>query len=664
MRLRSLVRSPVRSIARSLVRSLALAPLLIGLIACNQVNSSSFPPPSPVADRTVSPSAPPLLPHEATATPTDKPARLLTICLVNEPRSLFLYDAVSSSEKSVLDAIYAGPIDVTDFAPSPVILEKIPSLADGDALLQQAAVKPGDLIVDAVGHLSSLQDGVVYKPSGCTLQACAKIYAGSDPVQMDQLVVRFKLRAGLQWSDGAPLTAADSVYSFEVARSLYPAALPEQVSRTSSYLAKDDLTVEWTGVPGFMDGKYQARFFSPLPQHAWATIPVKDLPAQEASSKKPIGWGAYVIDEWVPNDHISLHANPLYFRAAEGLPYFDDLVFRFVADNAEALSAVLAGECDLVDQAAGLESQTAGLLALRDEGKISLAFQPATAWDLLEFDVSPLSGDRPAFFASKDVRQAVALCIDRQALVDTLSGGQMQVADLYLPAEHPLYNTDAKHYAYDPQAGSDLLKAAGWLDSGGDPATPRHARGVTGIADGTAFTIQYLTSDDAEHQSAARLIQANLAKCGIQANLDFQPAQQYLAAGPDGPVFGRAFDLAQLAWATTLEPPCSLYLTNEIPGPYPDNPIGWGGVNASGYSNPAYDQACLDAIYSLPDLPQYKQQHAEAQAIFAADLPALPLYWHYRLVVGRPDLCGIPQQAFTENVLSGLELINYGAGCP
>jgi peptide/nickel transport system substrate-binding protein len=140
--------------------------------------------------------------------------------------------------------------------------------------------------------------------------------------------------------------------------------------------------------------------------------------------------------------------------------------------------------------------------------------------------------------------------------------------------------------------------------------------------------------------------------------------QEYLASGPDGPVFGRQFDLAQFAWMTAIEPPCSLYLTNEIPGPYPDYPKGWGGVNASGYSNPQYDQACLDALYSLSDTPQHVEKHAEAQAIFAEDLPALPLYWHYRVVVGRPDLCGIPQQAVAESIFSDLELFNYGEGCP
>jgi len=647
------------------VKKLVLVFLIAGLVACNQVNPSTIKPPlqQTAGAETASASPVALPPKDVTPTTTPAPARLLTVCLVTEPRSLFLYDAISNSEKSVLEAIYDGPIDIKDFTASPVILEKMPSLANGDALMQSVTVNAGDLIVDANGNLTNLEVGVPYRPSGCTELACTQTYSGAEPVQMDQLLVRFKLHNSLQWSDGAPLTAADSVYSYQVARSLSTPAIPDQISHTISYTALDELTVEWIGVPGFIDGQYPTKFFSPLPQHAWASIAASELSSSEVSSKKPLGWGPYVIDEWVPGDHISLHANPLYFRASEGLPRFDNLVYRFVADNNEALSAVLAGECDLVDQAAGLESDTAALIQLRDKGSISLAFQTASAWDLLEFDISPMSQDRPAFFASKGVRQAVDMCIDRQALVASLSGGQMQVADLFVPSDHPLYNSEAKHYTFDPQAGSDLLTAAGWLDNDDDPSTPRIASGVSGVANGTSFTFQYLTADDVEHQTAAQLVQADLEKCGIQANIDFQPAQQYLGPGPDGPVFGRAFDLAQFAWMTAVEPPCSLYLTNEIPGPYPDYALGWGGVNASGYSNPAYDQACLDAIYSLPDMSQHQQKHAEAQVIFAEDLPALPLYWHYRVIVGRPDLCGIPQQAVTDSVFLDLELFNYGEGC-
>ena len=600
---------------------------------------------------------------EATATPLPEAPRLLTICLGQEPRSLFYYAAVSTAERNVLAAIYDGPFEPDGFTPRPVIVEKMPALADGDALLQAVPVAPGDWLVDAAGQLVTLAEGVFYRPSGCVEQACAQSYTGDQPVQVDQLVLRFRLLAGLQWSDGLPLTAADSVYSYEVARALYPAAWPERVLRTQSYRAVDERTVEWAGVPGDQDGLYQARFYPPLPQHAWGGLNPAELPAAELASRQPLGWGAYRLQEWVAGDHITLQRNPLYFRAAEGLPHFETLVYRFVGSGEEALSALLAGTCDLIDQSARLESQVDQLIRLQAEGRLALVTQSAPAWEGLAFGITPLQAERPAYFGLAEVRRAVAQCIDRQALVQGLPGGQLRVAESYLPPDHPLYNADAAHYVYDPQAAADRLQAAGWLDLDGDPATPRTAQGVAGVPDGAAFVVDYLVSPDVQSQSAAGSIQSWLAACGIQANLVLQEAQVALAAGPVGPVFGRQFDLAQFAWAAAPEPPCDLYITNEIPGAYPEFPPGWGGMNAAGYSRAAYDQACAEALNSLADQPVHAQAHAQAQALFAEDLPALPLYWHVRLLVTRPDLCGISPAPLADGLFANLEQVDVGEGC-
>lgn len=648
-----------------LFKRLAFFSLLFGLAACTQVNSSALKPPMPLFTAT-NPSLPTSMSDPSlnqVATPSPIPTRLLSICLVNEPRSLFLYDAVSDSEKSVLEAIYDGPIDIKDYVASPVILAKMPSQADGDAFLQSVPVNSGDLIVDANGNLTNLDQNALYRPSGCTERGCAQAYSGSESIKMDQLVVRFKLLPGLQWSDGASLTAGDSVYSYEVARSLNPVALPEQVSRTHSYKAIDELTVEWTGVPGFIDGQYQTKFFSPLPQHTWTKIPVSELSSNEASSHKPIGWGPYVIDEWVPGDHISLHKNPLYFRTGDNLPYFDNLVFRFVDDASQAVDAILADECDLMERTALTEAQTSRLSELQTANKVLIFDQKDISWEQITFGINPLDKQRPQFFGLKEVRRAVAMCINRQALVEQLANGQLQAADLYLPSDHPLYNSEATHYSYDPEAAAQLLTAAGWLDVDNDPSTPRIAQGVSGVADGTAFSVQFLTSDDAEHQTVAQMIQADLKVCGIQVNNTFQPVQKYLASGPEGPVFGRSFDLAQFAWETALEPPCYLYLTSEIPGPYPEYPIGWGGVNAAGYSDPAFDQACEDAMFSLPDSEQHRSAHLLAQEIFSEQLPALPLYARSELVVTRPDFCNIASTSAVDSALWNLERFNYGSGC-
>ena len=644
------------------LKNLLIVGFLIGLAACQ---GKELPEEQP-AEELVTLDATASLPPEPTAIATSTPEspRLLTICLAQEPRSLFLYDAISSAERNVLAAIYDGPFELDGFTAQPVIIEKMPSLANGDAILQAVNIAPGDVLVDADGSLVNLVEGVTYRPSGCSEWACAQTYTGDQPVQIDQLVVKFRLLPGLFWSDGSPLTAMDSVFSYDVARGLYPAAWPERVRRTQSYRSLDALTVEWTGVPGDMDGLYQARFYPPLPQHAWGGISVQELPATEMVSRQPIGWGAYSIQEWVAGDHITLQRNPLYSRAAQGLPNFDYLVYRFVDDSDQALAALLAGECDLVDPGAMLESQVDQLAALQADGQLALITQTAAAWDVLAFGITSLEPDRPDYFGLAEVRRAIAQCIDRSTLAQALSGGRATPAQSYLPPEHPLYNPEVAQYPYDPQAAAERLQAAGWIDLDGNPATPRTAQGVAGVPDGTAFVVDYLVLPDAQSQAAAQQIQSWLAECGIQANLVVQEAQVALAAGPEGPVFGRQFDLAQIAWVMSVEPMCNLYITNEIPGPYPEYPLGWGGMNAAGYRSAAYDQACANALASLADQPNHSQAHFLAQALFADELPVLPLYWHYNLLVTRPDLCGLDPAPLAEGWLANLEQVDYGAGCP
>lgn len=599
-----------------------------------------------------------------TATPSPVPPRLITICMGHEPSSLFLYGDASIAARSVRQAIYDGPFDVIGFVLSPVIMEKVPKLADGDVTVEPVSVQPGSLIVDGNGELLNLGEGVFYRPAGCNDIACALTYSGQEPVQMDQLAVRFKLRPGMQWSDGAPLTADDSRFSFEVAKSFYPRARADLIVHTASYQALDQVTVEWRAVPGHSDAGYTSNFFLPLPRHAWGNLPPEELLTAENSSRMPIGWGPYVIDEWTPGDHISLSRNPNYFRAGEGLPAFDRLVFRFVADGDESLAALSAGECDYLDETLGLESQSSQLSDLQQAGNLALAFGTGAAWEHADFGISPLdSASQPALFGAKETRQAIAMCIDRQGLAEELFFGGSEVPNSYVPSAHPLFYPNVKRYEFDPQAASALFDSVGWLDHDADPVTARLSQGVPGVPDGTPLAFAFLTTDEDEKRQAARIVKESLAECGVQVEVSTLSWETLFAPGPEGPVFGRNFAMAQFGWISALEPPCFLYTSQEIPGPYPQFPKGWGGANASGYINPEYDRVCRLAISTLPDAPEHQAAHHQAQAIFAEDLPAIPLYARLKLVAMRSDMCGVVMDPSTQSSLVNLENFDYGESC-
>ena len=102
------------------------------------------------------------------ATPTPIP-RILTICLGAEPDTLYFYGGGSMAQSHILEAIYDGPIDTRGFDYQPVILEKLPSLADGDATFEPVAVQTGEQVVDNRGQQVPLEPGVVVRPFGCKI---------------------------------------------------------------------------------------------------------------------------------------------------------------------------------------------------------------------------------------------------------------------------------------------------------------------------------------------------------------------------------------------------------------------------------------------------------------------------------------------------------------
>jgi len=607
------------------------------------------------------------VPPQPTLTPTAAP-RTLVVCLGAEPDSLYLYRSATAATWSVLEAIYDGPIDLRNYTPQAVIVQKIPSLKDGDAALAPVGVKAGDEVVDADGNLAELGEGTRVYPSGCNSTDCAVTYDGQSELLMDQLKVSFKLLDGLTWSDGAPLTAADSVYSFQVAADPETPVDKYKIDRTASYKAIDNNTVEWVGKPGFLDPGYQSNLWIPLPQHAYGKIPAAQLGTGDDAALKPLGWGPYVITEWVKGDHISLRKNPAYFRAKEGLPRFDNLVFRFLESNGDAnLSALQAGVCDVLDQNTSLEGQVQRINEMVAAKQIQPAFALSPDWEHLDFGIRPAAYDSPApgatlrpnWFGDPRTRQAVAQCINRDKISKKYFPTQAGIPNTYLPPGHPLLDPNVKKYAFDQNAGRALLDQAGWKDQDGNAATPRTAQGIQGVQDGTPFVIDYWTTEAPLRKEISAFIASTLAECGIQVNVKYYSPADLFAAGPQGPVFGRAFDLVQFSWNSAAVPPCSLYLSSSIP----TAANKWIGANVIGYANPEFDQACIPALRALPGTGGYAQSQYKAEEIFANDLPVLPLYQMVWVGAARTDFCGYTLDPTTRSGLWNLEAFDMGPGC-
>ncbi len=600
------------------------------------------------------------LPTEAgTPAGTIQAPRSLTICLGEEPKSLYLYGAADLAARTILEAVYDGPIDSLNYSYTPVILSSLPTLDNNGAILKQVTVKQGDKIFDDDGTAASLVPGVKYRPSGCTDASCVATYS-SGTVAMDQLVVTFALKPGLLWSDGEPLTADDSVYSYELSSSSdtpTPPGMARAIQGTQAYEKLDALTVRWTGLPGNIDPSYSHRFWVPLPRHAWGKLSAAELLTADASTRTPLGWGPYVIQTWTAGTEIVLKKNPDYFRADEGLPHFDTLHFKFIdPDGRLGISALLSGECDVVDQTVQLDDQIAEIQNLQSQKNLQAAYTTGTAWEHLDFNLKPTPGNGIVDYSDVRLRQAIALCLDRQKVVDTALGGLSVVPDTYVPPQDPLFNQSVAKYSFDPAKGEALLDTIGWKDLDNDPSTPRTAQGVAGVANGTKLVVNSSMVFTELRQAAAAVYGTSLMECGIGYVASYGDNSMFVSSA-DGLLFGRLFQTAQFGWIAGVEPACELYTTAEIPSA--DN--GYTGTNATGFSNPDYDRACDLAHRTLPGTTPYVQDQYQAQQIFAQYLPSIPLYLTVKMAVARPDLTGLTMDPTAATDLWNLESFDISA---
>jgi peptide/nickel transport system substrate-binding protein len=644
---------------------LVLLPVILS--ACQPKASQS---PTLVSSPTVGVIPTFVLPTVTPAQPTAAPEKKLTVCLAQEPASLYPYASPTQSVWSILEAIYDGPIDQVKFTPTPVILQKLPSLADGDASIQPVAVVEGDPVLTPSDEVKTLTKGLTVYPSGCTAQACAVTWDGTTELKMDRLTAKYTLKDGITWSDGTPLTAEDSVYSFQLASDPATPVNRYVVDRTSTYTAVDAKTVEWTGIPGYLDALYQQNYFLPLPKHTWQDIKPADLLTSPVSTEKPLGWGAYVVSEWVKGDHITLKKNPKYFRASEGLPKIETLVYKFPGTQADNnLAALEKGDCDIVDPSAGLESMIEQVLDAQKAGKIKAQVGQGPEWEQIVFNIVPASyadgnypatGDRPDYFGDVRTRKAFAYCFDRDKAVNKQLLQQSVIPDGFLPPDHPLQASDLTHYAYDVDAGSKLLEEVGWKDDDSNPATPRIAYGVPGVQDGTKLSVNYLVTNAYLRQEIVKVLVDSAAACGIQVNTKTLAPEELYKAAPDGELFGRKFDLAQIAWQAGQRLPCDMFTTSQIP----TIANQWMGINLGGYSNPAFDTQCLQARSSSTDASATQTASASVQKQFSDDLPAIPLYFHLKIAATRPDLCGLSMDVSSRSALYGIESYDLGQSCP
>jgi peptide/nickel transport system substrate-binding protein len=570
-------------------------------------------------------------------TPTPGPetsrAKNLVICMAQEPDTLYPFGSAMPAARAVQHALFDDLITNRSFAYQASAIEKVPSLADGDAVLQVVAVGAGDRVTsESHGVVVLGEQGTAVLLNGMPADGAVVLRnsSGADvawesaPVTMEQLVVDYRLKP-LVYSDGVPVTAADSVYTFKLASDPDTPMNKFLPQHTASYEATGELAVRWTGVPGFIYPLYFQTVWTPYPRHVWGQFTAAELLEAAESTRLPVGHGPFRVVEWEPGERIELARNDYYWR--EGLPYLDGVTIKFLPGAGQLIGQLLTGQCHIgSEDLIGAEHYPA-LIEAENNQLLVPTFDIRGVFEHIAFNIDPVD-DRTRWFEDIRVRQGMLLCTDRQNMADTILYGRSQLIHTYVPTIHPLYpENGVAEWPYDVEMANTLLDQAGFMRD--EDGIRRHPE------TGEPFRVTLdTTSGNRLRLQLSRLFRINLRDCGIDVALSYLSAREWFADGPDGTLFGRRYDLALFAWPIGMEPACQLYRADEIPTAEND----WWGQNVTGWRDGAFTASCSAALDALPGTAEYSAAHQEALQIFAKSTPIIPLILRLKAAVARPEV--------------------------
>lgn len=349
----------------------------------------------------------------------------------------------------------------------------------------------------------------------------------------DNKVYTFRLRRGLRWSDGEPLTADDVIFTFDV---VFDARFPNRYAQQYTiageplrYEKLDEHTVRFRTADVYAPFLNDIGFVSILPRHALqASFDDGTLQKQWTSQTainapgKIVGSGPFRLFAYRPGERMVLAPNPHYWRADERgqrLPYVDFYIAKFVPSANTETVLFATGQTDAAD------------ISVTDVAWVQRA---AETYDFTIYDRGPASGisffwfnQHPgkdaagnphlppyklAWFRNPDFRRAVLMGLNRPGLVKAVYFGRAQPLDTIIsPANRKWHNPDTVHYPYDPERAKALLEQAGFV-LGSD--------GVLRDADGHQVEFELLASEGSQTATGigTTLIE-NMRALGIKVTL-------------------------------------------------------------------------------------------------------------------------------------------------
>jgi peptide/nickel transport system substrate-binding protein len=407
-------------------------------------------------------------------------------------------------------------------------------------------------------------------------------------------VFTITLRPGVQFHNGAPLTSAAVMQSFQRLQDPQSEASPLHEDVQGITMAvPDGQTIVFTLPAPNSD------FIGMLANPYAAVIDASAASADEqAFARNPVCTGPYKVQEWRSAEAIILARNSAYAWAPayyqnRGAAFIDQIKLRFVSENDTRFRMLKDDELDAMSLST--PEQVSDVKAHPDHFQLNEAWASGITFVGFNYALTPTNNLK--------LRQALAHAIDKKGIVTALLNGLADPA--IAPLSPNIFGYDASlasdNYAYDPEQGRKLLAEAGYADSNGDGIVER---------DGQPLSLRILTTTSSTYGKIVVFLQDQLKQIGVDSTVQAVETSEISKITPTG-----EFDVLLYHYSWGTPDALQLFLGSERVG----------SSNRVAYSNPAVD-ALVEQALSVPgESPEKRDLLVQAQRQILRDAAWQPL---------------------------------------
>jgi peptide/nickel transport system substrate-binding protein len=408
--------------------------------------------------------------------------------------------------------------------------------------------------------------------------------------------VTWKIKKGVRWHDGQPLTADDLVFTWEYVRNPATACLTIASYRDVTVEKVDQHTVmvKFEKPTPFWADAFVAAAGCVIPKHLFSDYTgekSRDAPA----NLKPVGTGPYKFKEFKPGDLVSGVINTDYHQ--ENRPYFDAIEMKGGGDAVSAARAVLqTGEYDF---GWNMQVEDEILLRLEKGGKGRVVINASSnvehiqlnntdPWTEVEGERSSLKTKHPSL-TDPAVREALALLVDKDS-VEKFIYGRTGIATANFVTNPEKFSSKNTKYEFNVEKANAILDKAGWV------------KGADGIRakDGKKLKYLYQTSINQPRQKTQAIVKQACQKAGIDIEVKAVTASVFFSsdvANPD--TYPHFYSDLQMYTNGPQQPDPEVYLRQFLTGELASKANKWQGRNVTRWQNPEFDETHKAASVEL-----------------------------------------------------------------